>query len=1430
VLSLSLIFATPPARAEDAPPVDAAHGLDFARKTVESLTKALGPDHAKVAAAERVRAALASELGVGAEVVDAAEDALRITRLGKPVAADLAADENTLGEGLVRIGRYSEAERHLTAASALLEREPRSVLQATVWSNLGDLALEVGYAQGAKRWLERAQSALSSQGGDSRRELVTVLLRLGEVARRSSAIGDALRFDGQALSMAIEAYGPDDEEVGRAQAALGSAILDEGRALDAEPIIRRSIDVLTARLGPDHVDLARPRTLLAECLLLEDKAADSAGELSRAFRIELRRLDALLTRSRPQDLRHFLETTNETTWVATSLALRPGAPAEVVRDALGMILTRKSLDMDMERFEARAARAATGNDARDVLARLTTVRADLAKALLQGAPSSVELRNLERTDGRLELSLSRLTLAASDSPAKVRVIDAATVAKALPPASALVEIVLFKVYGTQGMGGSYRVAAYVARPQGDVQIRDLGSVEALGLRVGALRTAVQTAQPSADLLRDAYSAFVLPWADAVDKAEALFIAPDGPLTLVPFEILSRPDGKSLLDTAAITYLSSGRDLVDLATPHPLRRELGSALLVGDPDYDGAPSLPQTPVSPQALFAGVRWPRLPGTADEIRTLVSLLPGATVRLGGDASASAISGAATAHVVHIATHGFFLDTAGALAEKSRGLVLDVARPSSEPSPTRTGVLESLSDHPEIRSGLVFAGVNAGGGYLTASEVGGIDLSSTDLVVLSACETGVGETTAGMGVSGLRRSLAVAGARSEIISLWKVDDAATAELMKQFYGNVSRGMGRSAALQAAKVAVRTHSEWSLPYYWGAFQLFGDWRPILESASVTPVATLPPRAGCGACTAGAGADTGGPLGLTAAALLVLGAALRRRRLRRGVRGSISSVAFSAAILAGSSMAYADPPGTMAEALELNQRYLQKGMQGDYTHVLPMAERALRIEPDNDIFLASAATLSGALKEFKKARGYYVHAIEAALAVGARFRAQSYALAMDRLAQSENVAVADAFKTVVASVGTTQVTRGTEDADAQIAAGRSAIEQGNLPAALDAATKAEAICRQQLPGDAVRLARARSLEGLAMAGAGSADGVKRLEDGILELTNAVGKDNPEVLIDRATLANALRALGRAAEAATVLEGVVADGSRRFGKDSAFVVMARTNLLETYSSGGKPQLAIAMGQQTLEPCRRQLGIHSMFCLQIIRSIAKAEYVAGNMTAAHDAATRALGEELTMKGIGGSSELSPQHYTPPPERPEIVEMLNLLVAGDLGPGKHDPARELQVHLFERQRALGRDAVAAMHVELTLALFELQSGKIDVAMKQLLDMHRRADAAYGAYAPFALQVSMAASTALASAGRFKEIEALVVETSKRVRDALGVTNEIAIGARFNEGYVKAHLARPDGVAIMREAAAQAATTMGTSNPLAVGMQAQVDAMSKK
>jgi CHAT domain-containing protein len=151
---------------------------------------------------------------------------------------------------------------------------------------------------------------------------------------------------------------------------------------------------------------------------------------------------------------------------------------------------------------------------------------------------------------------------------------------------------------------------------------------------------------------------------------------------------------------------------------------------------------------------------------------------------------------------------------------------------------MLRSLrQEDPQMRSGLVFAGANQpdldpnDDGYLTAAEAVNLNLKGTELVVLSACSTGQGEVRTGEGVYGLQRSLTVAGARSTLLSLWKVDDAATAEFMIRFYKRLKAGEGRSDALAAVQKEFRDgkagYGKWKEPYYWAAWQLVGDWRPI---------------------------------------------------------------------------------------------------------------------------------------------------------------------------------------------------------------------------------------------------------------------------------------------------------------------------------------------------------------------------------------------------------------------------------------------------------------------------------------------------------------------------------------------------------------------------------------------------------------------------
>ena len=112
-----------------------------------------------------------------------------------------------------------------------------------------------------------------------------------------------------------------------------------------------------------------------------------------------------------------------------------------------------------------------------------------------------------------------------------------------------------------------------------------------------------------------------------------------------------------------------------------------------------------------------------------------------------------------------------------------------------------------------------------LTAEDVSGLDLLATELVVLSACETGLGEVRTGEGVFGLRRAFVLAGAKTLVMSLWKVPDAQTRELMEDFYRRILQGEGRVAALRAAQLAMK--GKYPDPYYWGAFICQGEPGPL---------------------------------------------------------------------------------------------------------------------------------------------------------------------------------------------------------------------------------------------------------------------------------------------------------------------------------------------------------------------------------------------------------------------------------------------------------------------------------------------------------------------------------------------------------------------------------------------------------------------------
>jgi CHAT domain-containing protein len=328
--------------------------------------------------------------------------------------------------------------------------------------------------------------------------------------------------------------------------------------------------------------------------------------------------------------------------------------------------------------------------------------------------------------------------------------------------------------------------------------------------------------------------------------------PDGALSLLPLAALPAGEGRYLLEEAPpLHYLTAERDLTMLPATDT---ERGRGLLaLGGATFE-ASALGPGPVVAFAGDAGVpadfrvaslscsgmqnhRFELLGGTLDEVQDLSriwSAAPGrsaARVLTGEAATERAVKSEARSHqVLHLATHGFFLN------ESCNG------RPGDAPKEGMRGVgglsSSGATENPLRLSGLALAGANhraqakpdEDDGILTAEEVAMLDLHGVEWAVLSACDTGVGEIRAGEGVFGLRRAFQVAGARTVIMSLWSVEDQATRAWMRALYeGRFQKGLSTADAVHQASLTVlrdrRARGQSTLPFFWAAFVAAGDWR-----------------------------------------------------------------------------------------------------------------------------------------------------------------------------------------------------------------------------------------------------------------------------------------------------------------------------------------------------------------------------------------------------------------------------------------------------------------------------------------------------------------------------------------------------------------------------------------------------------------------------
>ncbi|MFL6229739.1 MAG: CHAT domain-containing protein [Pyrinomonadaceae bacterium] len=769
---------------------------------------------------------------------------------------DVSIALNSLALLYIERGDLDRAETLLRRALSIRERAlgPESSEVASVLNNLAYLSDQRNDSKQAEALYERALAAEEKSVGAEHALVATTLNNLATVLGERGEAARAEALLRRALAITEKSLGPDHPDMALILNALGRLAYLRGAPREEEALYSRALAIAEKSLGPDHPQIADQLNNLATTYWAEGDTPRALAALVRAADIRERHVATVLTVGSEQQKRLYMATLAAETDAIVSFHMT-GAPTDTRAAALALttVLRRKGRVLDVVSDQIAALRRRLKPADQKLLDSLAAARAELARLTMEGEGTAAAGDARRAEEARLGTEIERLEQEVSARSAAFRAqsqpVSIERVRAALPSGAALVEYTIFRPFNHRARTsaerwGAPRYAAYVLDEGGAVRWADLGEAARVESAASALRALLvrpgNDPKPAARALDEL---IMRPVRRLLGARRTVFVSPDGALNLVPFAALVDEGGKYLVESYSINYLTSGRDLLRLQVSAPPR---GEAVVLANPAFDGGGGAQAARRSDD--LAAMQFAPLPGTAAEAQALSTILPGAQVLTGAAASEAALKRVTAPSVLHVATHGFFLpDQKPAGPDATRGLGLGGG----------PGVVPG--ENPLLRSGLVLAGANRRGdgasedGILTAYEAAGLDLWGTRLVVLSACETGVGEVKNGEGVYGLRRALVLAGSESQVMSLWQVSDEATRDLMIAYYRHLQAGAGRSEGLRevqlemlrgagqtsgstqrgiAAELGGRKAGDRSHPFYWAAFIQSGEWKPMAQAAS----------------------------------------------------------------------------------------------------------------------------------------------------------------------------------------------------------------------------------------------------------------------------------------------------------------------------------------------------------------------------------------------------------------------------------------------------------------------------------------------------------------------------------------------------------------------------------------------------------------------
>ncbi len=825
------------------------------KRSLEISEKVLGKDHPDVAMNLNNLAALYDATGRYAEAEPLYRRSLEITeKLFGNDHPNVAIRLNNLAWLYRTTGRYAEAEplykRSLEIREKVLGRDHPDI--AISLNNLAAFYDVTGrYAEAEplyKRSLEITERVL----GKDHLNVAIGLNNLATLYEATDRHAEAEKLHKRSLEIKERVLDKTHPDVAMSLNNLAVLYQTTGRYGEAEPLYKRSLEIREKALGKGHPDVATSLNNIAILFQTTGKQLESHEIRIRGIKIRDKvRENIFLLLSDRQKLNYMEQNKSIINVFINHTAEYLQTNQHAVTNTFDAWLRWKGAVMEAQGRYIDAFTHSEDPEVRKKFEGLTHIRRELARLQLSG-PGKMDieeykkrLETLESKKESLEGELSRLSKDFSLEKIMGRA-DAKTISEVLlkkETDSLYFDFAYISSYDfKENKFGEPRYLAFILLPAQEpvIKLIELPDTEGLEDHIRVYLREMNRAKMIGELPRREvlkveakaiYELLIKPIESYIKGKKHLYISPDGQLNLIPFEILMSPEGQYLMEDYLITYIAAGRDILrfmDTATAQ------GEALILADPDYDMGLEEKDRVAKGMGVVetrnarvvsrdaAGLRFDRLPDTkieADVIEEVLRRDPKIKVRncQGKQALEEVLLSVKEPKILHLSTHGYFLndeEIKNPLRMGSKSQEIDK-------------MIDVGIENPMLRSGIVLAGVNVSlregrdDGMVSADKILGLRLKGTELVVLSACETGVGDVKSGEGVFGLKRSFILSGAKTVVMSLWSVPSRETAELMTLFYMLISEGKSKAEALREAKLKLMEKNP--NPFYWGAFVMVGN-------------------------------------------------------------------------------------------------------------------------------------------------------------------------------------------------------------------------------------------------------------------------------------------------------------------------------------------------------------------------------------------------------------------------------------------------------------------------------------------------------------------------------------------------------------------------------------------------------------------------------